>query len=210
MQLVLVMFRAEGERRSFSIPRDVTIVGRREDCDLRIPVGEVSRKHCRFIKEGDTVRVEDMGSSNGTYHNGQRIAGSAIVQPGDSIEVGPVIFVVQIDGVPADDELTPVASAANSHNAEPSVDGSLSGLETEPHEAEPHHDESPSAQPHPGDSAIASGSGIPLATGDVHGDEPTLDLSLEDHHQAAEDHHLISEDELLLDLNTREESGKDH
>jgi pSer/pThr/pTyr-binding forkhead associated (FHA) protein len=204
MQLVLVMFRAEGERRSFSIPRDVTIVGRREDCDLRIPVGEVSRKHCRFIKEGDTVRVEDMGSSNGTYHNGHRIAGSAIVQPGDSIEVGPVIFVAQIDGSPADDELTPVASAAASHGAEPSVDNSVSGLE-----AQPHHDQTATGQPLPGDSAIASGSGIPLATGDIHGDEPTLDLSLEDHH-AAEEHQLISEDDLLLDLNTREESGKDH
>jgi predicted component of type VI protein secretion system len=205
MQLVLVMFRAEGERRSFSIPREVTIVGRREDCDLRIPVGEVSRKHCRFVKEGDTVRVEDMGSSNGTYHNGQRIAGSVSLQPGDSVEVGPVIFVVQIDGAPADDELTPVASASASHNPEPSVDGSLTGLE-----AQPHHDESASVEPSLTDSAIASGSGIQMVTGDTHGDEPTLDLSLEDHHQAAEEHQLISEDELLLDLNTREESGKDH
>ena len=40
MQVVLVMFRAEGERRSFSVARDVTVIGRREDCDLRIPVSE--------------------------------------------------------------------------------------------------------------------------------------------------------------------------
>ncbi len=37
MQVVLVMFRSDGERRSFSVVRDMTVIGRREDCDLRIP-----------------------------------------------------------------------------------------------------------------------------------------------------------------------------
>ena len=40
MQAVLVMFRSDGEKRSFSIVRDMTVIGRREDCDLRIPLGE--------------------------------------------------------------------------------------------------------------------------------------------------------------------------
>jgi predicted component of type VI protein secretion system len=106
MQVVLVMFRADGERRSFSIVRDMTVIGRREDCDLRIPLGEVSRKHCRMIKDGDTVRLEDLGSSNGTFHNGQRVQ-EAVLAPGDNVQVGPVSFVVQIDGQPADDELQP-------------------------------------------------------------------------------------------------------
>lgn len=106
MQVVLVMFRADGERRSFSIVRDMTVIGRREDCDLRIPLGEVSRKHCRLIKDGDVVRLEDLGSSNGTYHNGQRVQ-EAVLAPGDNVQVGPVTFVVQIDGQPADEELTP-------------------------------------------------------------------------------------------------------
>ena len=107
MQVVLVMFRADGERRSFSVTRDMTVIGRREDCDLRIPLGEISRKHCRLVKDGDTLRLEDLGSSNGTYVNGERIQ-EADIQPGDTIQVGPVAFVVQIDGAPADDELQPV------------------------------------------------------------------------------------------------------
>lgn len=110
MQVVLVMFRADGERRSFSVVRDMTVIGRREDCDLRIPLGDVSRKHCRLIRDGDTIRIEDLGSSNGTYHNGIRIQ-EAQLSPGDVIRVGPVDFVVQIDGVPADDELQPAAAA---------------------------------------------------------------------------------------------------
>jgi pSer/pThr/pTyr-binding forkhead associated (FHA) protein len=107
MQVVLVMFRSDGERRSFSVVRDVTVIGRREDCDLRIPLGDVSRKHCRLIKEEDSLRVEDLGSSNGTHVNGQRVQ-EAELHPGDTVQVGPVVFVVQIDGVPADEELQPM------------------------------------------------------------------------------------------------------
>ncbi len=104
MQVILVMFKADGDRRSFSLPRDVTLIGRREDCDLRIPLGEVSRKHCRLIKEADSLRLEDLGSSNGSFHNGVRVQ-EAIVQPGDVIQVGPVAFTIQIDGVPTDEEI---------------------------------------------------------------------------------------------------------
>jgi pSer/pThr/pTyr-binding forkhead associated (FHA) protein len=111
MQVVLVMFRGEGERRSFSIARDITIIGRREDCDFRIPLGEISRKHCRLMKEGESLKVEDLGSSNGTYHNGERVQ-SASLGPGDTLQVGSVAFVVQIDGVPAEDELHPVTAGS--------------------------------------------------------------------------------------------------
>src|SRR3954465_4550846 len=111
MGVVMVMFRADGQRRNFSITRDVTVIGRREDCDLRIPLGDVSRKHCRFIADNDTLKIEDLGSSNGTFHNGVRIQ-EAVINPGDIVQVGPVTFVVQVDGIPADDEIQPPAAAA--------------------------------------------------------------------------------------------------
>ena len=111
MQVVLVMFRADGERRSFSVTHEVTLLGRREDCHLRIPLGDVSRKHCRLVKEDGTLRIEDMGSSNGTYVNGERVQETAL-NPGDTVQVGPVVFVVQIDGVPADDEIQPALPEA--------------------------------------------------------------------------------------------------
>src|SRR3954447_3707076 len=111
MQAVLVMFRSDGERRSFSIARDMTVIGRREDCDLRIPLGDVSRKHCRLVRDGDILKVEDLGSSNGTYLNGRRVQ-EALLAPGDSIQVGPVVFVLQVDGEPADDDLSPITVPA--------------------------------------------------------------------------------------------------
>lgn len=117
MQVVLVMFRADGERRSFSIVRDMTVVGRREDCDLRIPLGEVSRKHCRLIRDGDAIRLEDLGSSNGTFHNGQRVR-EATLGAGDTVQIGPVTFMVQIDGVPADEDMQPAAAPAEGATGE--------------------------------------------------------------------------------------------
>jgi pSer/pThr/pTyr-binding forkhead associated (FHA) protein len=110
MQVVLVMFRSDGERRSFSVVRDITVLGRREDCDLRIPLSDISRKHCRLIRSGHSVRLEDLGSSNGTLCNGERVT-SVELQPGDVLGVGPVTFVVQIDGVPSDEELNPEAAS---------------------------------------------------------------------------------------------------
>src|SRR5438045_2352558 len=91
--------------------RDMTVIGRREDCDLRIPLGEVSRKHCRILRDGDSLKLEDLGSSNGTFLNGQRVQ-EALLSPGDTIQVGPVVFVLQIDGQPSDDELRPVTMEA--------------------------------------------------------------------------------------------------
>jgi pSer/pThr/pTyr-binding forkhead associated (FHA) protein len=109
MQVVLVMFKSDGSRRSFSLHKQTTVVGRREDCDVRIPLGEISRKHCRLIREGDELKVEDLGSSNGTFINGQRVQ-AATLNAGDTVQIGPVVFVVQLDGVPGDDELTPFTS----------------------------------------------------------------------------------------------------
>src|ERR1700683_2708220 len=106
MEIALVMFRADGERRKFAVKRNMTVIGRREDCDLRIPLGDVSRKHCRLIRDGDVIRIEDLGSSNGTYVDGEKVKDGTLFA-GSSVRVGPVTFVVQIDGVPAEEELKP-------------------------------------------------------------------------------------------------------
>ncbi len=117
MQVVLVMFKPDGERRSFSVARDVTVIGRREDCDLRIPLGDISRKHCRLIKDGNVLKLEDLGSSNGTYRNGERIQETEL-SPGDTVQLGPIAFVVQIEGVPAEDEMQPMLRGAAAAQAD--------------------------------------------------------------------------------------------
>lgn len=98
MNVVLVMFK-EKERREFPLAGEETILGRRQDCSLRIPTKDVSRQHCAVRIKDEKVTAKDLGSSNGTYVNGKRIAEVALA-PGDHLRLGPVTFVVQINGKP--------------------------------------------------------------------------------------------------------------
>lgn len=99
MKVVLVMFK-DGERRDFPISKPQTIIGRRSDADLRIPTADVSREHCIISLNGRELTIRDGGSTNGTFVNGKQLA-EAKLKAGDKLTVGPVIFTVQIDGMPA-------------------------------------------------------------------------------------------------------------
>jgi len=100
MDVLLYMFKDDGEPKAFPIGFGKTVIGRRDDCELRIPLGEISRKHAELIVGEDTVTLRDLGSVNGTYVNNRRISEQALA-PGDHIIVGPVVFTVQINGEPA-------------------------------------------------------------------------------------------------------------
>jgi pSer/pThr/pTyr-binding forkhead associated (FHA) protein len=109
--IALVLLRDEVEhRRRFDLSGPATVIGRREECDLRIPLGDVSRKHCAILRgdEGE-LRLHDLGSSNGTYVNGRRVQESPLLA-GDVIRVGSLKFLVQVDGAPADVEARPAES----------------------------------------------------------------------------------------------------
>src|SRR5438093_356930 len=64
------------------------VLGRNEDCELRVEAELVSRKHTRFTVQDDGVLIEDLGSSNGTFINGERVTGSSRVAPSQKIQVG--------------------------------------------------------------------------------------------------------------------------
>src|ERR1043165_3424147 len=100
MQVKFVMFKG-GQRKEFDLAGENTIIGRREDCGLRIPVNDVSRAHCQVIIKDDQVTVKDLGSANGTFINDRRVTQQTL-RPGDVLKVGPVAFTVQINGKPAE------------------------------------------------------------------------------------------------------------
>lgn len=100
MQVNLVFLKKNGTTSSFPLPSTVTFIGRRQDCDFCIPLMVVSRKHCEINLDQGKVTVRDLQSRNGTLINGERIE-DRDVQAGDVLKVGPVEFVFQIDGVPA-------------------------------------------------------------------------------------------------------------
>jgi hypothetical protein len=69
------------------------IVGREPDKDLPLE-GEstVSRNHAELTREGDNVKVKDLGSTNGTYVNGQKLDVEVALQPGDTVQFGSVRY----------------------------------------------------------------------------------------------------------------------
>ena len=77
-----------------------TIIGRQTECTIRIPVSAVSRQHCELIVDEDELTIRDLNSGNGTYVNRKRIK-DVVLSPGDLIAVGPAVFVVRLDGKPA-------------------------------------------------------------------------------------------------------------
>lgn len=100
-KLALAMFKSDGTRRDFPLVKDRIVIGRKVNCDLRIPLTSVSRQHCELMVDEGKVSVKDLGSSNGTYHNSVRVQ-EAYLAAGDELIVGPVVFTLIVDGQPAD------------------------------------------------------------------------------------------------------------
>jgi len=72
------------------------MIGRGDDCQLRPQSGSVSRRHAEIVIEDGRVVVSDMGSSNGTLVNGERIKAERELKTGDHLTVGPLEFEVQL------------------------------------------------------------------------------------------------------------------
>lgn len=99
MNVVLVFFKPDGQRRDLSVSRPSIVIGRGTECSMRIPVSAVSRRHCELTQNNRSIKLKDLGSSNGTYVNGKRVL-EAKLKAGDRVQIGPVMFTVQIDGKP--------------------------------------------------------------------------------------------------------------
>ena len=95
----LVLFKKDGSRKSFTLPSNITVVGRRHDCDLCIPLMVVSRRHCQLSLNNEALKIRDLDSHSGTFINGKRIS-EATVHAGDYITIGPLTFLLQIGGEP--------------------------------------------------------------------------------------------------------------
>ena len=81
------------------VPNKEIVVGRSSDLDMVLVEEMVSRKHARIAYENDAVVIEDLGSTNGTFVNGEKIAGRALLHEGDRILVGTsIIKVVAVEG----------------------------------------------------------------------------------------------------------------
>lgn len=67
--------------------QDPLLVGRGSSCDISIPSRQVSRQHARITPTPEGARLEDLGSKNGTHHNGQPIEAPIILHDGDIVQI---------------------------------------------------------------------------------------------------------------------------
>jgi len=107
-QFQFVMRSGPTTGKVFPLEGEEIIVGRDASSGVAINDAEVSRKHARLSLQGPAYAIQDLGSTNGTFVNSQRIATTQVLNPGDTVSFGENI-VLQYDVV-FDPNATMVAS----------------------------------------------------------------------------------------------------
>jgi predicted component of type VI protein secretion system len=80
---------------AIDVVKDLTVVGRKEDCDLRLEHKSVSKMHCVIVKTDGLLLLRDLGSTNGTRVNGQRVRRAALL-PNDQLSIANYKFRVHL------------------------------------------------------------------------------------------------------------------
>src|SRR2546423_14475004 len=85
------------------IDKDLILIGRDEDCDVRLDHKSVSKIHCVIVKTDGLLLLRDLGSTNGTRVNGQRVRRAALL-PNDTLAGANPKFIVKF-GIGPEEEL---------------------------------------------------------------------------------------------------------
>ena len=103
-----VPFKLQGDNRDYPLNQGDNVIGRTDDAAIAIDRTEVSRAHARVVVSGTSATVEDLGSKNGTFLNGERLQSPAILANGDEIWIGRSVarFRFLIEGEPTMTEKT--------------------------------------------------------------------------------------------------------
>lgn len=115
---------------TYSLDARETLLGRHPDCNVVLKDSTVSRRHARFVKEGNHFLVDDVGSQHGTRVNGEVIRSAQRLQDHDEVQISQVriVFVVDPNDEPSSsdrpstiitsvDVLGDLAIAEDSHTA---------------------------------------------------------------------------------------------
>ncbi len=119
-----------GFGKRFDIDRKEIVLGRHPDCHVTIEVGAVSRQHAKIHRVGDALQLEDLGSRNGTFLNGQLITQQTKLHDGDLIRICDVEFSFH-----KEDDSSALLQVANSTSAGGSSFGVLMVDDEGQHEA---------------------------------------------------------------------------
>lgn len=106
----------------YDLDKDIIVIGREDDVDIVIDNPSVSRRHAQVRREGAAWVVEDLGSSNGTFLHGEKIAAPKAVKEGDEIGFGKFSVVF---GKAVGDAVDQAAKAAPKHAPADAVGGTM-------------------------------------------------------------------------------------
>jgi pSer/pThr/pTyr-binding forkhead associated (FHA) protein len=106
----LVMRAGPSPGKANSLSKSEIRIGRDPKNDISIDDKEISRHHARLVLQGETYVIEDVGSTNGTFVNGERITGPVSLQAGSTIGLGERIA-LSYELETADEDATVVASS---------------------------------------------------------------------------------------------------
>lgn len=102
---------------SFDITKDLTLFGRDEESDVRLDNKSVSKLHCVIVMTDGLLLLRDLGSTNGTRVNGQRVRRAALL-PNDVLAVANLKFKV-LFGVELDKHEAELGAAQKPHKDTP-------------------------------------------------------------------------------------------
>jgi len=91
-ELIIQTGKLQGKR--LLLPAKEMIVGRDDDCDMKIASGLVSRKHCSLISTPEGIVVTDLDSQNGTHVNDVPITEPTLLKEGDFLRIGAILLAV--------------------------------------------------------------------------------------------------------------------
>lgn len=111
-QYQLVMHAGPTPGKTFPLEADVITIGREPGNTIVINDAEVSRKHSQLTLQGGKYVLTDIGSTNGTFVNGQRITGSHVLVPGEVISLGEQINLLFESLAQIDPNATMLSSSA--------------------------------------------------------------------------------------------------
>lgn len=90
---------------SIDLIKDLVLFGRDEDCDIRMDHKSISKLHCVIVKTDGLVFIRDLGSTNGTRVNGQRVRRAALL-PNDRVALANFKYQIKF-GTELDEEKLP-------------------------------------------------------------------------------------------------------
>ena len=100
------------------LQRPVILIGRHSECDVRLDLPQISRRHCCVGLAYNRLLIRDLGSRNGVRVNG-RLVDESPLRAGDEVAIGPLIYRLEEESLPPPTSAKPAKPAVRAPEPAP-------------------------------------------------------------------------------------------